>query len=205
MVTANSRNSRPRIPAMNRSGMNTAASDSVIETMVKPISWDPFSAACERLLAHLDVPHDVFQHHDGIVNHKSDRENQAHQRDVVQAEIQQIHHGERAQNGETEAPWQESGRGKLSQEHEDDQDDQASVAIMVNWMSWKVSRMFLRPVAANDQVHAGWNQSPEVGSSRRMSSTIWMVLLPGCASHGQHDDGRAILAELIAVHHAPSG
>ena len=45
MVTANSRNSRPRMPLMKRIGMNTAASETVIETIVKPISFEPFSAA----------------------------------------------------------------------------------------------------------------------------------------------------------------
>ncbi len=45
MVTANSRNNRPKMPDMNRIGMKTAASESVIETMVKPISLDPVSAA----------------------------------------------------------------------------------------------------------------------------------------------------------------
>ncbi len=34
------------MPPMNSTGMNTAASDSVMETMVKPISRDPRKAAC---------------------------------------------------------------------------------------------------------------------------------------------------------------
>ena len=46
MVTANSWNSRPMMPPMNSTGMNTAVSDSVIDTMVKPISRAPSSAAC---------------------------------------------------------------------------------------------------------------------------------------------------------------
>jgi len=46
MVTANSCSRRPTIPLMNSTGMNTAASDSVIETIVKPISADPSLAAC---------------------------------------------------------------------------------------------------------------------------------------------------------------
>ena len=46
MVTANSRKSRPTIPPMKRSGMNTAVSESVIEMIVKPISAAPSSAAC---------------------------------------------------------------------------------------------------------------------------------------------------------------
>ncbi len=45
MVTENSRNSRPRIPPMKSTGMNTAAREKVIETMVNPISLDPISAA----------------------------------------------------------------------------------------------------------------------------------------------------------------
>ena len=46
IVTANSRNSRPRIPPMKSSGMKTAASEIVIDTTVKPISRDPSSDAC---------------------------------------------------------------------------------------------------------------------------------------------------------------
>jgi hypothetical protein len=48
MVMANSWSSRPTTPPMNSTGMNTAASDSVIETMVKPISRAPSSAAVMR-------------------------------------------------------------------------------------------------------------------------------------------------------------
>ena len=44
-VTANSRNSRPMMPPMNSSGMNTAISEKVIETMVKPICPAPLIAA----------------------------------------------------------------------------------------------------------------------------------------------------------------
>ena len=45
MVTANSCSSRPTMPLMNTMGMNTAASDMVMDRMVKPISAEPFSAA----------------------------------------------------------------------------------------------------------------------------------------------------------------
>jgi Phage integrase family len=37
-VTANSRNNRPTMPPISKSGMNTATSERLIETMVKPIS-----------------------------------------------------------------------------------------------------------------------------------------------------------------------
>ena len=45
ITTANSRNSRPTMPPIKSTGINTAASDKVMETMVKPISADPSKAA----------------------------------------------------------------------------------------------------------------------------------------------------------------
>jgi hypothetical protein len=47
IVTANSRNRRPTIPPISRSGMNTATSERVIESTVKPISPAPASAAAK--------------------------------------------------------------------------------------------------------------------------------------------------------------
>ena len=44
-VTENSRNRRPTMPPMNRSGMNAAISDTLIETTVKPIWRAPSMAA----------------------------------------------------------------------------------------------------------------------------------------------------------------
>ena len=44
-VRANSRNSRPTMPPINSSGMNTATSDTLIDTTVNPISRAPSSAA----------------------------------------------------------------------------------------------------------------------------------------------------------------
>ena len=45
MTTANSCSSRPRMPAMKSTGMNTAASEMVIETIVNEISFEPSSVA----------------------------------------------------------------------------------------------------------------------------------------------------------------
>ena len=48
IVTANSCISRPTMPPMNNTGMNTAVSERVIDTMVKAISLDPSKAASIR-------------------------------------------------------------------------------------------------------------------------------------------------------------
>ena len=45
IVTANSCSSRPTTPPMNSTGMKTATSDNVIETIVKATSPDPSNAA----------------------------------------------------------------------------------------------------------------------------------------------------------------
>ena len=48
-VTENSRNSRPTMPPMNRIGMNTAISDTVIDTIVKPICLAPVERRRQRV------------------------------------------------------------------------------------------------------------------------------------------------------------
>ncbi len=45
IVMANSKKKRPTMPPMNRMGMNTATSETVIEITVKPISLAPRMAA----------------------------------------------------------------------------------------------------------------------------------------------------------------
>ena len=73
MVTANSCSNRPIIPPINNSGMKTAASDKVIDRMVKPISLAPSIAACIRPFAHFHVPDNVLQHDDGVIHYESNR------------------------------------------------------------------------------------------------------------------------------------
>ena len=94
-VTANSRNSRPTMPPISSSGMNTATSERLIETMVKPISPAPLSAASSGVSPVLDMADDVLQHDDRIVHHEADGDRQPHQRQVVEAVAEQIHHRER--------------------------------------------------------------------------------------------------------------
>ena len=48
ITTANSWNRRPTMPPMNSTGINTAASESVMDRTVKAISRPPSSAASNR-------------------------------------------------------------------------------------------------------------------------------------------------------------
>ena len=60
------------MPPMKRIGMKTAASERVIERIVKPISFEPLSDASKHALSVLHVPDDVLEHHDGVVHDESD-------------------------------------------------------------------------------------------------------------------------------------
>ena len=125
MVTANSCSRRPMIPPMNNSGMKTAARDSVIDRMVKPISPAPSMAACNGRLAHFHVADDVLQHDDGVIHDESDRQRQCHQRKIVEAVAQQVHHRESADDRHGQSQRRDDGGRNVSQEEEDHHDDQA--------------------------------------------------------------------------------
>ena len=72
------------MPPISSSGISTATSEMLIETMVKPISPAPLKAASQRLHAFLDIARDVLEHDDGIVDDEADRDRQRHQRQVVE-------------------------------------------------------------------------------------------------------------------------
>ncbi len=79
-VTANSRNSRPTMLPINSNGRNTAMRDRLIEMTVNPTSREPRIAACTRVAPCFDVPRDVFEHDNGVVDDKAGRNRQRHQR-----------------------------------------------------------------------------------------------------------------------------
>src|ERR1019366_4718280 len=87
-----------------------------------------FAAAGERGLhgglAHFDMADDVLQHDDGVIDHKADGEDQRHHGDVIEAEIEQLHDGEGADNGKRQRHGGDHGGGEVAQEAENDQHDQ---------------------------------------------------------------------------------
>ena len=75
-------------PVANASGANTDVSVSVIATIAKPISRAPVIAACTARHAVLDVPEDVLQHDDRVVDDEADREHHRQQRQRVDREAE---------------------------------------------------------------------------------------------------------------------
>jgi hypothetical protein len=77
---------------MNSSGMSTAMSEMVSERMVKPICAAPFERGLHGWDAFFDVAHNIFDHNDRIIDHKTSGDCERHERQVIQAVAQQIHH-----------------------------------------------------------------------------------------------------------------
>ena len=84
-VTANSRNRRPTMPPISRIGINTAISEMLMESTVKPISCAPLQRRLEGRHALLQIARDVLDHHDRVVHHEAGGDGQRHQRKIVEA------------------------------------------------------------------------------------------------------------------------
>ncbi len=85
--------------------------------------------------ASLDVAHDVFEHHDGVVDDEAGRDGKGHQRQIVQRVIHQVHHAEGADDGEGHGDAGNQGGADFAQEDEDDEhhekdgDDQGTLHV----------------------------------------------------------------------------
>src|SRR6218665_1244952 len=81
-ASANSANSRPVRPGVKASGAYTATSVRAMATMAKPIARAPEGGGT-WIAPLLDVPVDVLQHHDGVIDHQPDGQHQGQQRERV--------------------------------------------------------------------------------------------------------------------------
>ena len=59
-----------------------------------------FERRRERVFALFDETRDVLDHHDGVVDHEARRDRERHQRQIVEAEAEQVHGHQRADEGE---------------------------------------------------------------------------------------------------------
>ncbi|MNM51485.1 hypothetical protein D3C81_625460 [compost metagenome] len=77
-----------------------------------------------RRLAVLDVPGDVFQHHDGIVHHQPGGKDQRHQRQVVERETAHVHDCERTHQRYRHRQAGDQRGAQAAEEQVDHQDHQ---------------------------------------------------------------------------------
>src|SRR5271166_1893656 len=64
---------------------------------------------------------DVLHHHNGVVDHEADRDGERHEGDVVEAEIEQIHRRELAEQRQRHGNAGDESRPEIAQEQENDQ------------------------------------------------------------------------------------
>ena len=82
----------------------------------------PFEGGIEGALPLLDVTHDVLDHDDRIVDDKTDRDRQRHQRNVIEAVADGIHHPKGGEQRQRHGQARDHRRPQRPQKHEDDDD-----------------------------------------------------------------------------------
>src|SRR6185369_8482291 len=85
----------------------------------------PPQRGLERRHALLDVPHNVLDHHDGVVHHEAGGNSQRHQREVVEAVPHQVHYGKSPHQRHGHGHTRNDGGGDVAQEEEDHHHHQA--------------------------------------------------------------------------------
>ena len=120
----------------------------------------------EGRYAILDVPRDVLEHHDGIVDHEAGRDGQRHQRQVVQAEAEQIHDAESADQGHRHHHRRDQGGARIAQgnEHHEDHQQRGDQQGELDVMQRGTDRGGAIVVLAD--LDARWDRRPELRQYR---------------------------------------
>ena len=73
----------------------------------------------------LEIAHDVFDHHDRVVDDEADSDGQAHERQIVEAVTSCIHDAERRDQRQRHHHARDDRGPQIMQEQEDDHDDES--------------------------------------------------------------------------------
>ena len=125
IVNANWRKNWPVMPLMNAQGTNTAAEHQSHGDHRPRDLLHGLDRGVARGQAVLDVVLHRLDDHDRVVHHDADRQHQAEQRQVVEAEAHHGHHREGADDGHGHGDQRDDGRAPVLQEqqhHEGHQD-----------------------------------------------------------------------------------
>ncbi len=123
-VTANSRKSRPTMPAHEQDGDEDGHERGAHGENGEADLRGPFERRFERTQSVLEMAGDVLDDDDGVVDDEACGDGQCHEREVVERVAEQVHHAERAHQRERHGHAGDDGGPAASQKDEDDQDDQ---------------------------------------------------------------------------------
>ncbi len=148
--------------------------------MVKPICSEPFSAASQRRLALLDVARDVLDHHDRVVDDEAGRDRQRHQRQVVEAEAEQVHHAEGADQRQRHREARDDRRaaGCAGTGRSPARPARSRAPARTARRAPRRGSSSVRSVSTATST-AGGSEACSCGSSALMRSTTSMTLAPG--------------------------
>ena len=112
------------MPDRNSSGMNTAMCVSVGGEDRGPDLLAAVDGGGHPVLAHVQVPVRVLEHHDRGVDDHADAEGEAAERHRVQREAAEVEQRERADDRHRNRRADDQRRAEVAQEREDDQHDE---------------------------------------------------------------------------------
>ena len=178
-VMANSRNRRPTMPVMNSRGMNTAISETLSDTMVKPISFAPSSAAsigafpasmCRTMFSIITMASSTTKPVE-IVSAMSDRLSRLKPSSFITPKVA-ISVSGRAMLGMTVAQ-------NFRRKTKITSTTSAIVSTSVNCTSVTEARMVSVRSPKMDSVTDEGSESRSLGSSAFTWSAVWMMFAPG--------------------------
>ena len=84
----------------------------------------PLNRGLQPVLAHFHMACDVLEHNNRVIDHKADRQRNCHQGQIIQAETDDMHDGERTKHGSRQHQRRHQGGAYIAQESENHRHDQ---------------------------------------------------------------------------------
>ena len=161
--------------------MKTASSETVIETMVKPICFAPSSAASSGVSPALDEARDVLGHHDGVVDDEARRDRERHQRQVVEAVAEQVHDAEGADERQRHGDARDrASRARCAGRRRRPATTRTTLSTSVLSTSCTEARMVCVRSMPTSMSMAGEIDARELGQERRSRARlVSMMFAPG--------------------------
>ena len=163
----------------------------------------------ERILAHLLVAHDVFEHDDGVVHHKAHGQGERHEREVVQAVAKHRHDRKGGYDRHGQGKTGNDRGGQVAQKNKDDEHNQKNGEHQRKLNICHGMADGFRTVVKNLQRYGRRQLALQPRHQRADGVHHLHGVGAGLAFHGQGNARRAAVAPgdllvlLDAVHHLP--
>src|ERR1019366_9915679 len=140
---------------------------------------------------------------DGVIHHETNGEDERHHGDVVEAEVEQLHDGEGADDGERQGHGWDHGGREVAQEEENDQHHQDQRGGHGELDVLESLANILGAVAADVEVDGGRDLRPEDGQQAFDAVGHFDGVAAGLAHDGQagHVDPNQQIS--IRLHQSP--